>query len=348
MRASLRRWLPSFDLDPDGIDARLRAKPGRGEFAGIILALCMMIGLAYIDRNADGLAPDFRAMLATYHDDLRGYYYPNWFLPYFALLAQMPFAVAYCLSNLINLLGIWYACRVFNGNGAAALLSYQTLYIIFYAQPVGILIGGLALMYHAMLHQRYWLAGVGLTLALIKYQTAAPLALAIWLTDANPLSKRLRVAAAPALALISSLMASPLWPFELFRRLFFEFPPIGNGSVVLWQWFGPIVLLLWLPTIFVPISRGRRLVAVAATTALAVPYMQQSDLLILFMLPTGLLGLLGNYGYLMTIHGWGALRALAFIPIIAYVWVFSDAINTLRVKRTREQQILQNSAEENI
>jgi hypothetical protein len=333
MLAAPRSWLPSFDLDPDGIEARLRAKPGRGEFAGIILAICMMIGFVYIDRTENTLAPDFRGMIATSHGDFNGGYpYPNWFLPYFALLAQMPFAVAYCLANLINLFGIWYACRVFNGNGAVALLSYQTLYIMFYGQQVGIVIGGLALMYHALLRQQHWLAGVGLTLALFKYHSAIPLALAIWLTDANPLSKRIRVAGAPAVALIASLIASPLWPLELYRRLFYDIPPIGNGSVVLWQWFGPIVLLLWLPTIFVPMSRGRRLVAVAATTALAIPYMQQSDLLTLFMLPIGVLGILGNYGYLMAVQGWSALRALAFIPIIAYLWVFFDAIWILRAR----------------
>ena len=325
MISFLRRLAPTFDLKPDLIEKRLRVRVTRGEFAGFSLAVCFMLGLLYLDPTGSGIAGDFRGHMAAGHGDLTYFFYPNWFIPFYAGLAALPFPVAYCTINLINLVGIWFACRVFNGNGAIALSSYQTLHVMYYGQTTGILLGGLALMYWAMERKRYWLAGAALVIALIKYQTGIPLILALWLTDISPFREKLRIAVIPIAVMVVSLLVYGLWPIDLIHRLQ-NAPPVAVNNVVLWQWIGPLVLVLWLPVIFLPLSRNRRIIAVAATTALAIPYLLHNDLLLLFMLPVGGLGLLGNFGYLKGFpqFDWNALRALVFIPLLLYVWVFID------------------------
>lgn len=325
MLSSAAKWLlPTFDLDPDGMDERLKARISRGEFAGFALATCITIGFIYfIDPQVQGLAQDLRHMTDTAHGDFSGYYYPYWFLPLWSTFALLPAPAAFVLSNIINLVGILIACRVFNSNAAIALGSYQTLYVMYYSQTTGILLGGFALMFWAMQHKRYWLAGLGLAIALIKPQIAGPLALTLWLTQEGLLTQKLRVAVIPLIVGIVSLVVYPLWPLEVLQRLK-EIPPFSGGSIVLWQWIGPISLLLWIPVVLVPLSRERRLVAVACATALATPYFQQSELLMLFMLPVGRLGLLGNFGFLMAAFNYAALRALVFVPLVFYGWVFFD------------------------
>jgi len=318
--------IPTFDLAPERIDARLRARLSYGELIGLALPMMMTIGLLYLDPTGKSIGRDFRAHLAATHGEFITWVYPYWFLPLYSVLAALPFPVALALLNFTNLLGIWVAGRIFNGKTAIALLSYQTLFGMYYGQTVGILVGGLALMYLAMQCKRYWLAGAALTLALIKYQTAAPLALTLWLTDQGSLRDRLKVSVIPILIFAVSLIIYPLWPLNVVHLLStgtFD----TNASIVLWRWIGPISLILWLPVIAVPLSRGHRLVAVASATALAIPYMQQHDLLLLFLLPVGGIALLGNFGYLMAVIGFPALHMLVLIPLIMYGWVFVDFVH---------------------
>jgi len=342
MSLFLKWLLPAFDLDPARIDSRLRARLSQGEFAGFALALCITLGFIYIDPKGQGLAQDLRHMTDTAHGIMFGYFYPYWFLPMWALVAQLPFPIAFFLTNFANLLGIWLACRVFNSNAAIALSSYQTLYVMYYSQTTGILLGGFAMMLWAMQHKRYWLAGLGLTIALIKPQIAGPLALTLWLTDDGPLVQRLRVAVIPLIIGTISLIIYPLWPLEIVERLKVT-PPFMGGSIVLWQWIGPISLLLWIPVVLTPLSRERRLVGVAAATALATPYFQQSELLMLFMLPIGRLGLLGNFGYLMWSFSYAALRGLVFIPILIYIFVFVSHFHQQARVRTASSVQIQES-----
>ena len=55
-----------------------------------------------------------------------------------------------------------------------------------------------------------------------------------------------------------------------------------------------------------------------ATSMLALPYFQQADLMVLFVLPCGWLPLLGNLGYLMAARGWEVLPWLCIIPLMEY------------------------------
>jgi len=320
MVSLLRSLRPSFDLKPESMDQRLRTRLTRGEFTGFALGMAM--SLVFIYRGSAG--DDFRTHIAAFHGDFSNYFYPYYFLPMYGAFGLLPLNVGYCIMNFINLVGIWLGGRIFNGKTAIALLSYQTLFMVFYGQTVGILIGGLAIMAWAMHHKRYWLAGLGLFLASIKYQLAIPFALVLWLSDDGSVKEKLRILAIPALVFAISLIVYPLWPLDLIHRTTTTPLTYARASIVLWRWIGPIALVLWLPVIFVPLDTGHRLVAVTSAAALALPYMQQHDLILLYCLPVGGIGLLGNFGYLFGIFQYQALQALIIIPILVYIWVFFD------------------------
>lgn len=319
MIAFLRSLRPTFDLKLESMDQRLRRRLTRGEFAGFALGMAM--SLVFIYRGTAG--DDFRLHIAAVHGDFSSYFYPYYFLPMYGAFGLLPYNIAYCFMNLINLGGIWLGGRIFNGKTAIALLSYQTIFMVFYGQTVGILIGGLGLMAWAMHHKRYWLAGLGLFLATIKYQLAIPFALVLWLADGGSLKEKVRILAIPALMFAVSLIAYPLWPLDVIRGIATEqcWP---SRLAVLWRWIGPIAAVFWLPVIFVRLDLGHRLVAVTSAAALALPYMQQHDLILLYSLPVGGIGLLGNFGYLFGFFQYKALQALLFIPILTYIWVFVD------------------------
>jgi hypothetical protein len=77
-------------------------------------------------------------------------------------------------------------------------------------------------------------------------------------------------------------------------------------------------LLFWLPPVLLSLSRARRFMALAAASALGLPYFQQTDLLFLFTLPVGWPVLLGNLGYFFAVYQWLALQALAIVPLVIY------------------------------
>jgi hypothetical protein len=106
-------------------------------------------------------------------------------------------------------------------------------------------------------------------------------------------------------------------------------PPDTRASLSLWQYIGVAAGLLWLPPLLalmphspLRLSDGRRLALVVCAVALALPYFQQTDLLLLYVLPVGALpALVGSLGFpLFAAAGWTGLKALAIIPAAVYAW----------------------------
>ncbi len=315
-------FLPSFDLRPDLMRERLRARPNRGEF--FALALAVGVQLAFLQLARSGMVGiDYQGHINVADGDYSLFFFAEWAVPFYRFLALLPFEVGYGLLGILEILGVWFACRVFNGNSVIAVTGYQMLYCLYYGQIVGVVLGGLALMWWGIVQKRYWLAGVGLAVALVKFQMGTPLAICLWLTADLSWHNRFKIALIPAGVALISLLAAPLWPWLLLQRII-VLPPDSQGSISLWRWIGPAALVLWVPPIAVRLLPGKRLAAVAAASALALPYFQQTDLLMLFVLPIGWLGLLGNLGYLMVAYHWKALQVLVVVPLVIYGWVFAS------------------------
>jgi hypothetical protein len=99
-------------------------------------------------------------------------------------------------------------------------------------------------------------------------------------------------------------------------------PPNDEGSISAWRWLGAWALVLWLPPIFFKLIRIKRFYLLLSANALALPYFQQTDLLMLFVMPLGWWATLGNIGYLLPVFGWQALQVLVVIPMLLYCVLF--------------------------
>jgi hypothetical protein len=269
---------------------------------------------------------DYDVYMRAARGELIFFYYPYWALWLFGPLAALPFAWGFSLWGLINVGGVWFATRVFGGRTAPALLAFQMLYVVFLGSVAGLIVGALGLLWWGALRHRWPIVGLALIIASLKIQMGGVLGLILLL--AAPLRWRERWLALliPSAVAALSLLAWPGWPSDLWRYAQAT-PPNDWGSLSLWRWLGPWALLLWLPPLLLPMSQGRRLLALAAANALAAPYYQQTDLLALFALPLGWLPpLLGQLGWLVFFFPPTVLRILAVVPATVYVAALAPVI----------------------
>ncbi len=289
---------------------------------GKAFALLLPLGLAVAFVATGVVAPDYRTYIAMVTDrtspDFVGYLYAYWFLPVFQFLSLLPLPAGYLIWSACNIAGVWWGARVFKGNAIIALLSYQMFTVLWYGNITGIVIGALAVMAWSLQRDRAVVAGLAWAVAATKLQLGLPLGLAIWLLG----GRHPRALLTLLVVVVASLALYPGWPLEMIGMM-----GLSNtlGSVSLWQWIGPLSLLLWL-------RLPRTLIGITATLALTSPYFQQGDLLMLLVLPVGWLGLLANVGFLYVVYGWDALKLPVVFPAAVYV---RDIISSLRDRMLR-------------
>ncbi|MCC6803844.1 MAG: hypothetical protein IT319_13255, partial [Anaerolineae bacterium] len=315
----MKTRLPLFEFDSAGIEARLWHKPGLVEAFAVVFPLGLTLLFIYLNSNSGmPFAPDFDVYIQAARGNFAGFYYTYWSLPIFQVLALLPGAhTAYLLWCILNVLGVWFAVRVFGGSAPLVLLSYQMLFVCFYGQITGITVAGLALLWWSLERKRWLLAGIGALLALIKWQMGIPLCAALRLLSNTAWHIRLRTLLLVLVIVALSLILYPNWILIVIERIVTE-PPIPFGNIASWQFFGPLALLFWLPPLFLPMSRGRRVAALCAANALATPYFQQTGLLTLFMLPLGWFPLLGNLPYLYFWFRNNEMEFVVAVPLLAY------------------------------
>jgi hypothetical protein len=302
------------------------------------LSLCWGITavFAWYRAQGTGFSYDFETYMLAGSGDLRVHYYAFWILPVFRMFALLPSELSFVIWNSLNVLGVFAASRILGGDKrrALALLTYQMFYVLYYGNIIGILIGGLALLWWGLTHQRWHIAGLGLVLALTKYQLGISLGIILWLMAPISWQNRCKVLVVPLMTLLVSLLVYPFWPIDSLR-IIFTTPPNSLGNISLWQWIGPFALILWLPPLWFPLAAQQRLVALAATAALTLPYFQQTDLLALFVLPLGWLPIAGNLGFfLYAQYAWEGFAVLAVIPLFIYSGIIGPALFSWVRQRT--------------
>ncbi len=304
------------------LDKRLSQRLSLLELFALALCAAMVFVFAWYQLHGGAGAYDLTNYLRAGQGDTSFHFYASWILPLYTLLGFMHPVAAFVLWNLANIAGVFAATRVFGGGSkaASALLTYQLFYTLYYGNITGILLGGMALCWWGLTHKRWGLAGLGLTLLLTKFQLGVPLGLALLCLAGLSWRERAYSAVVPLLALLVSLAAYPHWPVEVIGTILSN-PPNDLSSISLWQWLGPVAVLLWLP-VLLPLSKTKRLILLTATTALSLPYFQHTDLLALFVLPIGWVPLAGNLSfYLFAKYSWPGLKALAIIPLGIYLWI---------------------------
>lgn len=330
-----------LDSDPQQMEKRLWRQLTLEEFFALALAFGMVLFFVWERHNLSFASLDFRIYLETAHGNFNYqnfyYYYGYWILPIFAVLSKLPFGIAYFLWSSINILGVFFAVRVFGGKAIIAITSYQMFYNLIYGNITGLIVGGLGLCWYGIVNKKWHIAGLGIALASAKYQIGLSGSLLLILIAETTWRNRLRVFIIPVIVCLSSLIVYPNWPLQVFNTIR-NHPPVALGSISLWRWIGPWSILVLLLPFLLRLKPQQRFLALVAALGLALPYYQQTDLLFLLVLPIGWIGLLSNMGYFMVFYGWVALQLLFFFPLIIYsLTLLPELRNLLGISTTVDE-----------
>lgn len=304
------------------MDRRIQAPPSLWEAFAILLDIAIVGVFVYVQPNA--LHYDLDNYLKVAKGDFSFYYYAYWMVPLLAVLGGLPVTLVYLAWSVVSIAAVWFAVRVFGGRAVPVLISYQMFYVLFQGQLTGMVVGALGLLWWGMAHRRLNIAGLGMIIAATKFQTGILFGVILWLLAPLAWRERLRILIVPLAVALVSLVVYPGW-FLTTIAVIQNNPPDISGSLALWRWLGPAALVLWLPPLLLPLPREKRIIALAATATLAVPYFQQTDLLALFVLPIGWLAWLGNLGYFIVSFDNTALQMLAIVPLLVYALILLPA-----------------------
>lgn len=309
----------ALDLDSTAIHTRLKQKLSIWEAASLGLCLGVAGFIIYIQMTSPGIILiDYRNYLQAGQGNFSDYFYSYHIVPFFSLLDWLPDIAALILWFSINIAGVWFAARVFGARPALVLASYTMLYCLYYGQITGIIAGGLGLLWLGLVDRRWWLVGLGLLITTAKFQTGCIFSLLLVIGAGASIRFLLKSLIFPVGAITISFLLYPNWIFNLLNTFRYH-PPNALGNISLWQWIGPFSILLLVVSLLLPLARQHRLFMLFAATPLVMPYFQQVDLLILFVLPVGWWPLAGNLGFLRGSLGWGILRFLWIIPLGIYI-----------------------------
>jgi hypothetical protein len=331
----MKNLFNKLEIDPTLIDKRIFQKITLGEFFALSFTVGMVI--VFIIINPDSLHYDLSNYLKTSNGDFSFYYYAYWFVPVFDLLGKIPVTISFIFWDVISIISVFVAVRVFGGRPTITLISYQMLYILFQGQMTAWIIGALAMLWWGMAHKRWSIAGLALLVASTKFQSGLIFAAALWFLADISWKDRMRVISLPIIFSAISLIVFPGWPFQLLSVIQNN-PPNELGSFTLWRWIGPSVLLFWLPPLLLPLKKEKRLIALVSTTCFALPYFQQADLLVLFSLPIGWFPILGNFGYLSHWLGYSVLHLLVFIPLVLYFIIIIPSFQQITVSYFKKEK----------
>ena len=261
---------------------------------------------------------DLQNFLNAGKGDFSHYYYAYWIVPFFSVLAKLPYPFPFLIIGLADILGAFFAVRVFGGKLLPLLVSIHMIYILSQGQITGLILGGFALYAIGLIQRKWHLAGLGMLIATIKYQMGLLPTLALLaLWEANGKDK-LKVFLVPAAVTLASLFLYPSWPVKLIHNIQ-STPPFSEGSISLWQWVGPFALALWIPPFLPGLTRGKKFVLLLTANALSLPYFQQTDLILLFSLFAGYGAAASNLPFLVpSATPWALIRLLLLIPLGIY------------------------------
>lgn len=306
------------------IDKRIKRKISLVELGVVVAAFLLNIYLfIFISK---GTVVDYHNYLYAVQGDYQQFFYGYWLLPLLYPFSRLPFIGGYLIWTLLNIAGVWFAARVFNGKSVIALISYQFLSVLYFGQITGILCGMIALFWWGMHKQKYIFGGLALLIAISKPQTGAMVAILLWLFAEIPWQKKIRVWIIPMLGILITFLVYPTWLYDIYSRL---------GNVITWsnvslrQWIGSWALILLIPVILLPMNRQLRFLMVTAALIMNSPYFLQQDLLILLIFPIGWFPVILGYipAIMFTYYSFEGHPSGVVIPIYLYIKVFIESIS---------------------
>lgn len=316
---------PMLETDAGRLKQRLFRPISYGEFFGLALTSSAMLAFAW--QHAHHVYPyhyDLGNYLKTANDDFSAYFYAYWFLPVFKLLAGWPFPLAFAFWNSLNIMGTFLASRVFGGKALWTLISYQMIYTLFQGNIAGILAGALALAWICMVNRQWLWSGLFLLVACTKYQIGVPFGLLLLSYASGDWRQKVHVLIFPTAVTLASFAVWGFWPWKVLATIRNN-PPDMQGNITLWGWIGAIALAVWIPPCIRRLPAQNRLAMLLCAIVLGQPYLQQSDLIVLFSFLPNSIAILGNIGYLLAAIRFDTLRFMAFLPLGLYLWAWIEA-----------------------
>jgi hypothetical protein len=316
-------------LDPDGIERRVFAAPTLTEVGALTIGVALVATL-FTSMSNSGV--DWGTYVGAVNGDYvvgdgLAWYYPYWWLWPLEALTSLGDTAGYVTLGIANLLGIFFAARVFGGHPALALIAYHTLMVSFTGTITGLLAAAVAGLWWALQRRRMVIAGLLATFSLAKLGWGIPLVVAMVLVSPATWRERSRAVVSAGVIGLASLAVYGWWPADVIERAD-TVPPAGNGS--LWHFVGPVVLVLWIPVLVTRMDPRTRITAAMATAVLATPYVQQYDFALLFTMGHSWIGLVSwARPLLVNVGGTEVARAvLTVIPATYYCLTLASAHRT--------------------
>jgi hypothetical protein len=253
---------------------------------------------------------------------------PPWLAPFMAAFVSLPGRAGYLVFMAFTIAVTIYGAYFFGGRSAIpALLSAHMMWILWWGQievwgVLGLILGAVALgMQEREKEQAYaWLVMFAeLVMASFKPQISfVPVAMMWWWSG----RQRWRSLAAMLVLFALSLFIWGPWPLWYIQSIF-NF--VGDQHAGPWSAsIGLIALPLLIPALLAPLSREKRVIALAATAYLVSPYMPYYSTLplLLFAVPWWTY-IFAFTGYLPDLIGTRlAWNAIALMSILILVWIY--------------------------
>ncbi len=252
----------------------------------------------------------------NYSDTLWHPYWARWIFSSLNIFSEQ---TTYILLSLTSILFLFFANRVLAGRHWIVFTSFAFAWTLYYGQIDSLVVGGIAFAWWALNHDKPILIGAGLILASIKPQLSLPLILIIWWWSPG----RLKSLIIPLIVFILSLLQWGFWVPEWLLKIM-ETGNIINLSrnLSLWTLLGPIVLLIWPALFWLPLPRNRKLLAIAAGTAMTFPYFPLPSSILFLAMPVPVwLYVLSQLPLLASVTGYEIYYFMKIIPIVLVIWV---------------------------
>lgn len=280
---------------------------------------------------------DLGNYLNAANGDFSHYYYLYWGLFLFEPIKNLPLAVTYVLISVGNVIGVYLAAKIFNGNVFLALVSHQMLWGLRQGNLFGIVIGGIALFYWGYRKNNLWALIIGVFLGSIKPQLGAIPLFFIFLQLNH--TRQWQIMSWITVLWGISIWQYGFWPIELIKNIQ-QTPPMDDGSISLWRYFGIWSMGLW-GLALLKLEFLTKLKLLVALNSLTLPYFQATDLVLLYSM-SSISSVIGIIGYLYPIYGWLVFRWLTIIPIFEIIILIYRGVNYAN-KNWRGKYIIQRS-----
>jgi hypothetical protein len=251
---------------------------------------------------------------------------PTWLIPFMAPFTTMPGRAGYIIFLAVSVAMIIYGTRTFGGKIIPLLLSAQMFWVMWWGQLEGWAVLALVLGLLALKKKSWPLMFLALTMGTFKPQVGLAPLLAMWWWSGK--QRWISLVGMILLTALSIVIWGP-WPVWYFEGIFGF---VGNKHHAVWNAsLGLWALPLFIPALFLPLTRYQRLIALTATALVVNPYMPYYSTLILmiFNIPWWAY-ILAFTSYLPTVIGSTlAWNAVVLMPLGVLLWLYLPFIKKL-------------------